>query len=185
MAIQPEIKEFIEGVLAKHIKEIEALSMEAEASNCELRKELETFKAQFNEKMEEHDSEIQGLKLCVTQLENCRNNIQIKDIHSHFFFFIEVVDHLTPPLINRPTKKRKVFWENQRTLQTRYVFKITKATYPEESYDVIYSRDTLLDIGGKETIFANFQVIQMGNQIFEIDFNFEVYRNGWNLATAC
>lgn len=33
---------------------------------------------------------------------------------------------------------------------------ITKATYPEESFDVIYSRDTLLHIGGKESLFANF-----------------------------
>lgn len=33
---------------------------------------------------------------------------------------------------------------------------ITKATYPEESFDVIYSRDTLLHIGDKEILFANF-----------------------------
>lgn len=35
---------------------------------------------------------------------------------------------------------------------------ITKATYPDESFDVIYSRDTLLHIGGKESLFANFLV---------------------------
>nr|CAG4646524.1 EOG090X0C0Q [Macrothrix elegans] len=33
---------------------------------------------------------------------------------------------------------------------------ITKADYPDESFDVIYSRDTLLHIGDKETLFANF-----------------------------
>ena len=37
---------------------------------------------------------------------------------------------------------------------------ITKAIYPEESFDVIYSRDTLLHIGDKETLFANFFVIK-------------------------
>ena len=35
---------------------------------------------------------------------------------------------------------------------------ITKAIYPDESFDVIYSRDTLLHIGDKETLFANFFV---------------------------
>lgn len=33
---------------------------------------------------------------------------------------------------------------------------ITKAIFPDESFDVIYSRDTLLHIGDKETLFANF-----------------------------
>lgn len=35
---------------------------------------------------------------------------------------------------------------------------ITKAIFPDESFDVIYSRDTLLHIGDKETLFANFFV---------------------------
>jgi len=33
---------------------------------------------------------------------------------------------------------------------------ITKAVFADESFDVIYSRDTLLHIGDKETLFANF-----------------------------
>ena len=35
---------------------------------------------------------------------------------------------------------------------------ITKQDYDDESFDVIYSRDTLLHIGDKDTLFANFYV---------------------------
>lgn len=35
---------------------------------------------------------------------------------------------------------------------------ITKAEFEDESFDVIYSRDTLLHIGDKEGLFVNFFV---------------------------
>ena len=48
---------------------------------------------------------------------------------------------------------------------------ITKAIYPDESFDVIYSRDTLLHIGDKETLFANFfKWLKPGGRVFISDY---------------
>nr|CAG4636459.1 EOG090X0C0Q [Eubosmina coregoni] len=48
---------------------------------------------------------------------------------------------------------------------------ITKATYPDESFDVIYSRDTLLHIGDKETLFANFyKWLKPGGRVLISDY---------------
>ncbi|KAK4029973.1 phosphoethanolamine N-methyltransferase [Daphnia magna] len=48
---------------------------------------------------------------------------------------------------------------------------ITKAIFPDESFDVIYSRDTLLHIGDKETLFANFfKWLRPGGKVLISDY---------------
>jgi len=71
-------------------------------------------------------------------------------------------------VIGGPVTELMIFFQNWNFCSTIFllpsiqvefvVADITTADYPPESFDVVYSRDTILHIKDKKTLFANFLV---------------------------
>lgn len=106
----------IEGFLVTQKQKIEELVKE----NCELKMEIQQFKALYAEKMKAHDYELEELKLAITHLQKWRSNVQLRDLCNDFILYVmeEVIDFM-PLTPNKKNKRKRVnYWRNLRSPQT-------------------------------------------------------------------